>query len=131
VVAHHISPGDSVKLVVLAGPADGLAHSVVFEIWDPGGAQPPNRHPHAVETFFFLAGEGEAFSDGATTPVRAGQLLVLPAGTTHRISNCGTGRLYAITTMLPDEGFASLISRGPVAPLDLDDLAVLRGASRS
>lgn len=126
--AHHISPGDNVKLALLAGPDEGLDHSVLFEIWEPGGAQPPNMHPRATETFFFLKGEGEAESDGRVTPVRAGQLLVLPPGTTHRIRNSRAGRLYAITTMLPDDGFASLVRRGPVAPLDDADLAVLQDA---
>jgi mannose-6-phosphate isomerase-like protein (cupin superfamily) len=126
-IAHRISAGDTVKLAVLAGPKDGLDHTVVFEVWEPGGAQPPNCHPNADETFWFLAGAGEAESDGVTGPVRAGQLLVLPAGTTHRIRNTGLGRLYAITTMLPDEGFAAMIESGPVAPLDDEDRAVLEG----
>lgn len=124
--AHHISPGDTVKLAVLAGPADGLDHSVIFEIWEPGGAQPPNSHPASVETFLFLAGDGLAQSDGQEAAVGAGQLLVLPAGTTHRILNTGPGRLYAITTMIPDAGFAAMITAGPEAPLDAEDLAVLR-----
>lgn len=124
--AHRITAGDTVKLAVLAGPEDGLDHSVLFEIWEPGGAQPPNSHPSSVETFLFLVGSGEAESDGVTTPVRAGDLLVLPAGTVHRIRNIGTGRLYAITTMIPDEGFAALVQKGPPADLDDADIAVLR-----
>lgn len=126
--AHHISPGDRVKLAVLAGPAHGLDHSVLFEVWEPGGEQPFNSHPRSIETFFFLAGEGEAESDGQRGAVRAGQLLVLPAGTKHRIRNTGTGRLYAITTMVPDEGFAAMVAQGPVTSVDAEDLAVLAGA---
>lgn len=128
-VAHHISAGDTVKLAVLGGPADGLEHSVLFEVWEPGGAQPLNSHPASTETFFFLTGEGEATSEGERTPVAAGQLLVLPPGTAHRIRNTGVDRLYAITTMLPDNGFAAMVQRGPVAGLDDTDLAVLRGAT--
>jgi mannose-6-phosphate isomerase-like protein (cupin superfamily) len=124
-VAHHISEGDTVKLAVIAGPADGLDHSVSLEIWEPGGAQPLNSHPESTETFLFLAGRGEAESDGQRTPVQAGQLLVLPARTRHRIVNTGPGRLAAITTMLPDAGFAALIERGPVAPLEPAELALI------
>jgi mannose-6-phosphate isomerase-like protein (cupin superfamily) len=127
-VAHRITAGDTVRLAVLAGPGDGIEHSVVFEVWDPGGTQPLNSHPASTETFWFLRGAGRAESDGVATGVRAGQLLVLPAGSRHRITNTGAGRLYAITTMLPDEGFAALIRRGPLAPLDDEDLAVLAGA---
>jgi mannose-6-phosphate isomerase-like protein (cupin superfamily) len=125
--AHLISVGDTVKLAVLAGPPETGDHSVCFEIWEPGGAQPPNSHPVSTETFFFLAGQGEAESDGHLTSLRAGQLLVLPPGTTHRIRNTGTGRLYAITTMIPDAGFAAMVASGPAAPLDAADLAVLSG----
>ncbi len=127
-LAHRIAAGDTVRLAVIAGPGDGIDHSVVFEVWDPDGAQPFNRHSAATETFWFLRGSGRAESDGATTDVAAGQLLVLPAGSRHRITNTGPGRLYAITTMLPDEGFADLIRQGPPAPLDQADLDVLVGA---
>jgi mannose-6-phosphate isomerase-like protein (cupin superfamily) len=125
---HRISPGDTVRLALLRSPDHLYDASVSFEVWDPGGAQPPNSHPGSVETFWFLAGEGVAISDGVETPVRAGQLLVLPPGSVHQIRNTGAGRLYAITTMVPDAGFAALITAGPPASLDADDLAILRGA---
>lgn len=126
-VAHHITPGDTVKLAVVRHPDGPDDASVLFEVWEPGGAQPPNSHPDSVETFWFLAGEGIATSDGVELPVRAGQLLVLPAGSLHHIRNTGTGRLYAITTMTPDAGFAAFVERGPVTELDAADLAVLGG----
>ena len=125
--AHRIAPGDSVRLAVMAGPADGLDHTVVFEVWDPGGAQPPNSHPHSVETFSFLAGSGTAHSDGKRARVRAGDLLVLPAGTTHRIVADDDGPLMAVTTMVPDDGFAAMIEAGPAADLAPEELAVLHG----
>ena len=109
-------------------PPDPLdPSSVSFEIWDPGGAQPPNSHPDSVETFWFLRGSGVAISDGVEHPITAGQFLVLPPGSVHRIVNTGPGRLYAITTMSPDNGFASLITSGVPDVLDTADLAVLNG----
>jgi mannose-6-phosphate isomerase-like protein (cupin superfamily) len=127
--AHRISPHDTVRLAVIAGPRDGLDHTVVFEIWRPGGSQAPNSHPRSVETFLFLAGSGTAHSDGETGRVGPGDLLVLPAGTTHRIEADDDGPLYAITTMIPDDGFAALIESGPEAELSAADLAVLRGVT--
>lgn len=124
--AHRISPGDTVKMAVLSGPADGSGTTVVFEIWEPGGAQPPNSHPASVETFVVLAGTGHAYSDTHERPLQAGDVLILPAGSVHRIVNTSrTDRLYTITVMAPDDGFAALIERGPAAPLDPEDLAVL------
>ncbi len=127
--AFRISPGDRVKLAVLRRPDDLYDASIVFEIWEPGGAQPPNSHPGSVETFYFLQGEGLAHCDDREEPVRGGQLLVLAPRSVHRIENTGSGRLYAITTMSPDAGFAALIEAGTPAPLDPQDLAVAKGRS--
>lgn len=124
-VWHRISPGDSVKLAVVRPPADPADTSVCCEVWEPGGAQPPNSHARSVETFWFLHGEGVAECDGVERPVRAGQFLVLPPGSVHRIRNTGAGPLAAITTMAPDDGFAALVQRGPTADLDAAEQAVL------
>jgi mannose-6-phosphate isomerase-like protein (cupin superfamily) len=126
--AFHITPGDTVKLAVLSGPATGSSATVVFEIWAPGGAQPPNSHPNSGETFVVLAGTATAYSDEHVAQLRAGTTLVLPAGSVHRIVNSSeTDRLYTITVMADDGGFADLITSGAPAPLDAADLAVLGG----
>lgn len=122
---YRIAPGDTNKLAILHAPDDGADLTIVFEVWEPGGAQPPNSHPRSVETFLFLAGEGIAVCDGEERAVGAGDLLALPAGSVHQIRNTGLGRLYAITTMVPDDGFAALIRNGVADHLDGDDLAVL------
>ena len=123
--AFRISPGDTVKLAPLWDP-DGLyPASVFFEIWEPGGAQPPNSHPGSVETFLFLSGEGVAYCDDAVCPVYGGRFLVLPPRSVHHIRNTGSERMYAITTMMPDAGFAALVRAGVPVPLDPEDLAVL------
>lgn len=124
-VARHISPGDTVKLALLRGPDDVHDVSVFLEIWEPGGSQPANSHPGSVETFLFLRGSGKAYCDDHQVDVSAGQLLVLPAQSVHRIESSPGTKLYAITTMAPDDGFAALVSRGQPAPLDDDERAVL------
>jgi len=70
-VPWYISPGDTVKLAPLAEPTQTHGASVFLEVWEPGGAQPLNSHPHATETFLFLAGQGIAISDGTQVAVRA------------------------------------------------------------
>jgi mannose-6-phosphate isomerase-like protein (cupin superfamily) len=117
---HHITPGDTVRLAVLTGP-ESSPTTVVLEAWDPGGAQPPNRHPDATEVFVFLRGAGRAVCDEHEVAVKAGDTIVLPAGTLHHIHNSGPGRMYSLTLMCPDEGFADLIRRGPIAPTDDED----------
>ena len=124
---YRISEGDTVKLALVRGPDELADTTVVFEVWDPDGSQPPNSHAESVETFWFLAGEGIATSDDVDVPVTAGDFLVLSPGSVHRIRNTGPGRLYAITTMSPDDGFAALITGGVPDTLDEADVAVLRG----
>jgi mannose-6-phosphate isomerase-like protein (cupin superfamily) len=121
---HRISAGDTVRLAVLAGP-DISPVTVILESWDVGGAQPPNSHQNSTELFVFLRGQGVANSDGTELAVSAGDTLVLPATSVHFITNTGPGRMYTITLMSPDDGFADLVRRGPVAETDDEDRAVL------
>lgn len=120
----HISAGDTVRLGVLAGPEVSPV-TVVLESWNAGGAQPLNSHPVSTEVFVFLRGSGVAVCDGTETPVAAGATLVLPPTSRHHIINTGLGRMYALTLMCPDDGFAAMIRRGPLATTDDEDRAVL------
>jgi mannose-6-phosphate isomerase-like protein (cupin superfamily) len=129
VEAHLINPRDTVKLAMLRGPDEVHDVSVFLEIWEPGGAQRPNSHSKSVETFLFLRGTGKAYCDEFELDVRAGQLLILPAGSLHRIESSTQAKLFAITTMAPDDGFAALVNRGETAPLDDDERAVLAQAT--
>lgn len=126
VTPHHIGGNRTVKLAVLSGPADGSSTTVVFEIWEPGGAQPDNSHAESTETFVVLQGTARAHSDEHVTELRPGSVIVLPAGSVHHIVNTSASeRLYTLTVMENDGGFAELIETGPVATLDAQDAAVL------
>jgi mannose-6-phosphate isomerase-like protein (cupin superfamily) len=129
--ARVISPGERVKLALLRGPDEMHDVSVFLEIWEPGASQPPNSHPRSVETFLFLRGSGVAFCDATRVDVRAGQLLVLPERSVHRIECSTTSKLYAVTTMAPDDGFAALVLRGEEVPLDDGERSVLAQAAGS
>jgi mannose-6-phosphate isomerase-like protein (cupin superfamily) len=130
-----ISPGDTVKLALLAGPRDGSSTSVFFEVWEPGGSQPDNSHPGSTEIFVILSGTGRAHSDEHVVDLEAGDALVLHPGSTHRIVNTSdTNRLYAVTVMAADGGalpggFAELVAKGTVVEWDGTDRAILGGAA--
>lgn len=125
---HHITAGDTVRLGVLAGPEISPV-TVILESWDEGGSQPPNTHPVSTELFLFLGGHGVASCDGNEVAVKAGDTLVLPPTSVHFIRNTGAGRMYSITLMSPDDGFADLVRRGPVAVTDDADRAALASAA--
>lgn len=134
VVPQLISPQDTVRLALLAGPADGSPTSVFFEVWEPGGAQPDNSHPDSTEIFVVLTGHGIAHSDEHSVTIGPGDVLILPPGSVHRIENTSaTERLYTVTIMAEDGGampggFAALVAAGTPLRWDDTDQATLRGS---
>jgi len=127
VPAYLISKNDTVRLAELAGPAQGSSASVFLEIWEPGGAQPLNSHEESAEIFVVLAGTASAQSDDATLELTAGDILILQPGSEHRIMNTSsTDKLFTITVMADDGGFAKLVTDGiptSLAPEEIRTLA--------
>ena len=124
--AYRINPNDTNRLAIVFDPA--IANSSLtccVEIFDVGGKTPPNRHAFALEMFFVLKGEGQAICDGKIVKIKAGDSLLVPATGTHLIENTGSGRLYTLTIMVPNEDFAELIRSGTPVDLDEEDMAVL------
>lgn len=126
--AFRISPGDSNYFALLFDPQDGIEQVCVVEIFDVGGRTPPNSHQIAHEFFYVLSGEGRATCAGQSTPLSRGQALLVRPGAEHVIENTGPARLYTLTVMTPNEGFAELIRAGQPVALDEEDLRVLTGA---
>ncbi len=125
--AYRISPQDTNRLAIVFDPViANMSLTYCVEIFDVGGKTPPNRHNLAVEMFFILKGEGLANCDGKTVSIQAGDSILVPPTGTHVIENTGTGRLYALCIMVPNEDFAELIRSGTPVELDAEDMAVLR-----
>jgi mannose-6-phosphate isomerase-like protein (cupin superfamily) len=126
--AFRISPTDTNYFVMLFDQkSDGIENIFVIEVFKKGGATPPNEHGVAHEFFHVLHGEGVARCDGKVTSIRKGDSLLLHPGSEHVIENTGAGKLYTLTVMTPNEGFAELIRGGEPVQLDADDLRVLQG----
>ncbi|MCL1468672.1 cupin domain-containing protein [Argonema galeatum] len=124
--AFRISPQDSNRLAIVFDPASAnVSLTLCVEIFDAGGKTPPNRHNMAVEMFFILKGEGLATCDGKTVSISAGDSILVPPTGTHELKNTGSGRLYALCFMVPNEDFVELIRSGTPVELDEEDLRVL------
>jgi len=124
--AFRISPSDTNYFAMLFDPAtDQIEPVFVVEIFARGGKTPPNAHQHAHEFFYVLQGEGLAYCDGEAKPIRRGDALLVRPGSEHVIENTGAGKLYTLTVMMPNEGFAELIRNGKPVELDAEDLKVL------
>jgi len=128
--AYRISPGDTNRFILVFDPSADEANFVfAIEIFDVGGRTPPNVHSAAQEMFYVLSGEGIAYSEGNSIPLRRGDSLLLPPGTVHQIENTGSTRLYCMTVMVPNEGFVELIRAGEPVAIDDEDWAVLLGSA--
>jgi len=129
VEARRISPTDTNYFALLFEPGvDAIAPVCVVEIFSVGGATPPNMHRQAHEFFFVLSGAGIARCGDLSLPIAKGDALMLRPGTEHVIENTGPTKLYTLTFMVPNEGFAELIRAGQLVTLDDEDLEVLHGA---
>lgn len=80
--------GEKVRLVDgrLGTDAIDLHHNILF----PGGpAGRYHRHSKADNVYIVMGGVGELVADGATYEVRQGQIIFIPAGVPHSLSNPG------------------------------------------
>jgi mannose-6-phosphate isomerase-like protein (cupin superfamily) len=124
----RIKPADTNKFVLLVDPlADATPFISVVEIFDVGGRTPPNTHQAAHEMFYVLSGRGKAWCNGDSWDLEKGDTLVLPPGMDHVVENVGPDKLYCLTVMIPNEGFAELIHAGETMDLDAADRAVVSG----
>jgi mannose-6-phosphate isomerase-like protein (cupin superfamily) len=124
----RIAPADTNYFALLFDPeADGIEPVCVVEIFTVGGKTPPNSHSRAHEFFYVLAGEGIAYCGTEARPIAKGDALMLRPGAEHVIENSGSGKLYTLTFMVPNEGFAELIRAGEPVELDEEDRRVLTG----
>lgn len=133
--AFRIAEGESNYFVMVfddVGEQCGLV--AVVEVFDIGGKTPPNQHLAANEYFFVLHGHGRACVGGEESGVwkniAKGDALLVRPGVPHVVENLGTERLYCLTLMVPDEGFAALIRSGIPVELDDADRAVLGAMAR-
>lgn len=128
--AFRISPGDTNYMICIADPvadgAAGIGFTAIVEVFRPGGKTPPNSHAVAHEMFYVLAGTGIATCGGEAVTLGPGDSMVILPGAEHIVENTGPGKLYTLTVMVPNEGFAELIHKGTPVPLDDEDRAVLR-----
>lgn len=125
----RIAPTDTNRMALIADPIrDKVPFVALVEIFDVGGQTPPNTHSDAHEMFFVLSGTGKAICDGVEFPVGPGDSFIVRPGHEHIVENTGSERLYCLTVMTPNEGFAELIRSGLPETLDAGDLKVIAGA---
>lgn len=97
--AAHFSPDARINEELLA--TAGLV--VRMNCYEPGQATPTHMHPGEDEILYIVEGNGHVAVEGrADLPVRAGDLVCLPADQFHRIVAGADHRMVLIYFMKPD-----------------------------
>jgi mannose-6-phosphate isomerase-like protein (cupin superfamily) len=81
----------------------GKNMQVVVMTIPPGEEIGEETHEHGDQMLFFVDGRGDAILEGETTPVEAGHLVFVPAGTLHNFVNSGDEPLRIVTAYAPPE----------------------------
>jgi mannose-6-phosphate isomerase-like protein (cupin superfamily) len=68
-------------------------------------------HPENDQWLGFVDGEAEAVIEGESSPVRAGQLVLVPAGTRHNFVNKGSAPLRLWTLYAPPDHAPGTVHR--------------------
>ncbi len=90
-------PGVRTRMKVSA--VGGASQLCIFEQWCDAGHGAPT-HLHAVEeVLHVLRGQADVWVEDRRATLRAGQLVVVPAGRKHGFSNSGAGELHIESTL--------------------------------
>ena len=77
----------------------------------PGGEIGDEVHEGIDQLLVFVEGEAEAILAGESSPVRAGQVVLVPGGTRHNFRNAGEAPLRLWTVYAPPEHPAGTVHR--------------------
>lgn len=79
--------GERIYKLAEPGFGDLQHHSVVYVEIDPGRSNRKHYHPKVEETYYILSGLAEITLHDEKSALHPGELLAIPAGTPHKITN--------------------------------------------
>jgi len=108
----HISLVGDTYTILLDGSQTGNQYCLIDMFIPRGGGPPPHRHDFE-ETFTVLEGEIQATFRGATTTVKAGETLHIPANAPHSFTNSAEApaRLLCVCSPSGQEEFFLLVGK--------------------
>jgi quercetin dioxygenase-like cupin family protein len=96
----------SVEWAVRTGHPRGAESTVGLAVFDPGQSNVEHTHPNCEEVVYVLDGEVEHTLGDQSATLHAGDLIVVPRGTPHRLINHGRTPVRAyIVFSSPDRQF--------------------------
>lgn len=101
------------ELAGRATPVTAARHQSLAEAsLDPGGETAEHYHPQAEELYYFVAGEGRLRLHTDEATVTAGDCVVIPPGTPHKLWNTGDERLILLCCCAPAYSDADTVMTG-------------------
>jgi mannose-6-phosphate isomerase-like protein (cupin superfamily) len=87
----------------LAGPSwtDARNQSLAEATVPPGGETSEHFHPRSEELYYFVAGQGRMRLGDEEADVGAGDCVVIPPGTAHKLWNPGPAPLVLLCCCAP------------------------------
>jgi mannose-6-phosphate isomerase-like protein (cupin superfamily) len=122
---YRLGQADHCRLALLNNPDQGGC-TMFLEVHDACDRVPPHAHHHAAELFFVLRGRVIFHVGDRSITARGGDVVLVPEEAIHDLENPGPQRLYLLTVLSRDGGFADSLQHGIPTPLDQEDLRVLR-----
>ena len=94
---------DGSSIRELAGPAWTAARkqSLAEATVPPGGETAEHYHPESEELYYFVAGAGRMRLGSEEADVAAGDCVVIPPGTVHKLWNPGSSELVLLCCCAP------------------------------
>ena len=94
---------DGSRVLELVHPAfsNAVAQSVAEATVDPGGETAEHLHNRSEELYVFLAGSGRMRLGEREFAVQAGDSVVIPPGSRHKLWNLGPGELRLLCCCAP------------------------------
>jgi mannose-6-phosphate isomerase-like protein (cupin superfamily) len=105
---------DGSSIRELAGPAWTAARhqSLAEATLSPGGETAEHYHPKAEELYYFTSGSGRLRLGEDEADVRAGDCVVIPPGTPHKLFNPGPEPLVLLCCCAPAYTDADTVMTG-------------------
>ncbi|MEM9025990.1 MAG: cupin domain-containing protein [Verrucomicrobiota bacterium] len=76
-------------------------HSVAEVYMDPGATSLKHYHPIVEESYWLIEGQAHLEVDAETIDFKAGDMIQIPVGAAHKITNTGKGTLKMIVCCAP------------------------------
>jgi mannose-6-phosphate isomerase-like protein (cupin superfamily) len=93
--------GSSIREVAHPAWTPARRQSLAEATVEPGGETAEHYHPQTEELYYFVAGEGRMRLGNDEAAVRAGDCVVIPPGTRHKLWNPGPARLVLLCCCAP------------------------------